>query len=296
MPVNDKLGVVPAFNSAAYTIPELLKDPKRIERVIEPTPDVWLSTFLFRPDRTDSGTAVFNQARKNGAYPDKGSVEEIAPGAEFPKIDIAGEIPQTAVATKQGFALEVKDESTQRKNYDEVGRGLRLGTNLMNQQDAYQLYKAFVDAQVPTQNAVAAWNTANVDPRRDVRTAQAKIRNTKLGYQPRTVLINPDALMELELNEKFASWMPRENPNLNPFLNEGLHGFLNVEWVENEFVPEDEVIVLQRNITGAAVVERDTEVEPIRQSGQKTLYEVSRRGMPIITDPLSAVIIKGVLS
>lgn len=296
MPVNDKLGVVPAFNSAAYTIPELLKDPKRIEKVIEPTPEVWLSTFLFRQDRTESGAVVFNQARKNGAYPDKGSVEEIAPGAEFPKIDISAEIPETAVVSKQGFGFEAKDESSQRKSYDEVGRALRLGTNLMVKQNAAQLYKAFVDAGVPTQNAVAAWNTAGVDPRRDILTAQAKIRNTKLGYDPRSVLINPETLLELQLNEKFAAWMPRENAALNPFLNPGLHGFLNAEWIENEYVPRDELIVLQRGITGVEVIERDVEVEAIRQSGQKTLYQVSRRAVPIITDPLAALIVKGVLS
>ena len=292
----DKLGVVPAFNSAAYTIPDLLKDPKRLEKTIEPTPEVWLSTFLFRRDTTQSGAVVFNQARANGAYPDKGSVEEIAPGAEFPKIDITSDRLDTAVVTKQGFAFEVKDESVQRKNYDEVGRSIRLGGNLMAQQNAAQLYNAFRDAGVPTQNAVAAWNTASVDPRRDVRTAQTTIKNTKLGYQPRTVLINPDALLELELNEKFAQWMPRENAALNPFLNPGLHGFMGVEWVENEFVPEDEIIVLQRGITGVEVVEKDVQVEKIRQSGQKDLYQVDRRSVPIITDPLSAVIVKGVLA
>lgn len=296
MPVNDKLGVVPAFNSAAYTIPDLLKDPKRIEKVIEPTPEVWLSTFLFRRDTTDSGAVVFNQARKNGAYPDKGSVEEIAPGADFPKIDLSGEVLDAKVVTKQGFAFEVKDESTQRKNYDEVGRALRLGTNLMAQQNAAQMWQAFVDAKVPTQNAVAAWNTGGIDPRRDVLTATSAIRNTKLGYNPRTVLINPETMLELQLNEKFAAWMPRENAALNPFLNPTLNGFLGLEWVDNEFVPKDEVIVFERGITGVEVVERDVEVEDIRQTGQKTLYQVSRRSVPIITDPTSAVVIKGVLS
>lgn len=296
MPVNDKLGVVPAFNSAAYTIPELLKDPKRIEKVIEPTPEVWLSTFLFRRDTTDSGAVVFNQARKNGAYPDKGSVEEIAPGADFPKIDLSGEVLDAKVVTKQGFAFEVKDESVQRKNYDEAGRALRLGTNLMAQQNAAQMWQAFVDAQVPTQNAVAAWNTGGIDPRRDVLTATSAIRNTKLGYNPRTVLINPETMLELQLNEKFAAWMPRENAALNPFLNPTLNGFLGLEWVDNEFVPKDEVIVFERGITGVEVVERDVEVEDIRQTGQKTLYQVSRRSVPIITDPTSAVVIKGVLS
>lgn len=292
----DKLGVVPAINSAAYTIPQILKDPKRLERVIEPEPEVWLSSYLFRTDTTESGAVVFNQARKNGAYPDKGSVEEIAPGAEFPKIDITSDVQDVAAVTKQGFAFEVKDESRDRKNYDEVGRAIRLGGNLMAQQNAFQLYKAFGDAGVPTQNAVAAWNEATVDPRRDVRTAQAAIKNTKLGYRPQTVLINPDALLELELNDKFASWMPRETANLNPFLNPGLHGFLGVEWVENEFVPEDEIIVLHRGITGVEVVEKNVQAEKIRQSGQKDLWQVDRRSVPIITDPLSAVIVKGVLA
>lgn len=292
----DQLGRTPGVNTARWTVPDLLKEPKRLDKVIEPTPETWLSTFLFRRDTTSSGAVVFNQARKNGAYPEKGAVEEIAPGAEFPKIDIGAEALDTAVVTKQGFSFEVKDEDVERKNYDEVGRALRLGTNLMAQQNAFQLYKAFTDAKVPTQNAVAAWNTGSVDPRRDIRKAQSTIRNTRLGYQPRTVLINPDALLELELNDKFASWMPRENAALNPFLNEGLHGFLNVEWVENEFVPKDEIIVLHRGITGVEVVEKDTHSEKIRESGQKDLWQVGRRSVPIITDPLSAVIIKGVLS
>ena len=292
----DQLGRVPEVNTARWTTADLLKDLKKLNSTVEPTPEVWLSTFLFRRDTTESGAFVFNQARQNGAYPNKGSVEEIAPGAEFPKIDINADVVDTGVVTKQGFAFEVKDESRERKNYDEVGRAIRLGTNLMAQQNAFQLYKAFVDAGVPTQNAAAAWNAPNVDPRRDVRKAQAAIKNTKLGYQPRTVLVNPDALLELELNDKFASWMPRENAALNPFLNAGLHGFLSVEWVENEFVPEDEIIVLHRNITGVEVVEKDVHSEKIRQSGQKDLYEVGRRSVPVITDPLSAVIVKGVLA
>lgn len=292
----DQLGRVPEVNTARWTTADLLKDLKKLNSTVEPTPEVWLSTFLFRRDTTESGAFVFNQARQNGAYPDKGSVEEIAPGADFPKIDINADVVDTGVVTKQGFAFEVKDESRERKNYDEVGRAIRLGTNLMAQQNAFQLYKAFLDAGVPVQNAVAAWNSATVDPRRDIRKAQATIKNAKLGYQPRTVLVNPDALLELELNEKFASWMPRENAALNPFLNPGLHGFMGVEWVENEFVPEDEIIVLHRNITGVEVVEKDVHSEKIRQSGQKDLYEVGRRSVPVITDPMSAVIVKGVLA
>lgn len=295
----DALGRVPSaptVDGTRYTTDALLKDPKRLARVITPTPEIFLSTFLFRSDTTSSGAVIFNQARANGSYPEKGRVEEIAPGADFPKLDLSEETVDVTVATKHGIAFEVKDESVDRKSYDEVNRALLLAQNAMVLQNANQCYRAFLDAGVPTVNAVGAWNAASADPRRDIRKAQAQIRNTKLGYRAATVLINPDALLELELNPLFAGWMPRENANLNPFLNQGLNGFLNVEWVENEFVPEDEIFILQRNVTGVDVLEKDTSVEAHRQTGQKTLYEVSRRNVPIITDPLSVVRVQGVLA
>lgn len=286
----------PTVQGTRVTLDTILKQPKVVSRVIVPTPEVFLSTFLFRQDTTESGAMIFNRARANGAYPTKGDVREIAPGADFPTIQLGEDTPEVAVATKYGLAFEVTDESVQRKAYDEIGRGLLLSRNALRRQDAYRCYQAFVDAGVPTRNAVAKWNDpATANPLRDLLTAVADIRNTRLGYAANTVLINPRAALEFQLNEKIQKQVQVGNESSNPWLSPTLGRLLGLNWVENEFLPEGEVLVLQANISGVNFVERDTEVEPIRQSGQKTLVQVSRRAVPIITDPGAAVRIQGVL-
>lgn len=287
----------PSSEGTLITTDQLLKDPKRLARVIAPNEEIFLSTFLFTRDTTESGAVVFNRAKKNGAYPDRGDVQEIAPMADFPLIDVAEGEQDTAVATKHGFGFRVSKESEKRKKDSEVNKNILVGRNALVRQDANRLYKAFIDAGVPEQNAVGAWNSGTTDPRRDIRTAQAAIKNEKLGYNPVTVLINPTAALELELSDYFTSAMPRENAALNPFLSPGLGNFMRVEWVENEFVPEDEVLVLQKFVTGTNVIEWETEVDdPIQEAGQKKLYQVSRSSVPIVTDPLSVRRIRGVLA
>lgn len=287
----------PAVNGTRVALDTITKQPKVVSRVIIPSPEVFLSTYLFRQDTTESGTVIFNRARANGAYPTKGDVREIAPGADFPTIQLGEETPDVEVATKHGLAFEVTDESVQRKSYDEINRGLLLARNALRRQDAYRCYQAFLDADVPTRNAVARWDDpAAANPLRDLLTSLADIRNTKLGYTATTVLINPTAALELLLNEKVQKQVQVGNEQANPWLSPNLGRLLGLNWVENEFLPEGEAILLQTNISGVNFTERDTEVEPIRQTGQKTLVQVSRRSVPIITDPLSAVRIQGVLA
>lgn len=285
----------PSVNGTKYTWDTLAKDPKRISRVIAPGPQVFPSDYLFRRDTTSSGAVVFNQARSNGAYPEKGGVQEIAPGAEYPLIDLGEETVDTAVVTKHGVGFRVLDESTRRKSYDETTRALMLARNALQRQNAHRLWQAFLDAGVPTRAAVAGWNTSSANPRRDLRGAQKQVKDAGFGYQARTVMAHSSTLFELEMNPLFEKWMPRETANLNPFLNAGLNGFLNVEYLENDEMTEDEILVITRKITGVDVIERDVFTEPIRETGGKTLYQVDRNSVPIITDPLSAVRLQGVL-
>lgn len=299
MPTENNLGQTPGgptVDGQRYSWDVALKDPLKLARIIAWSPEAWVTDYLLRRATTESGAVVYNQARRNGAYPAKGGPQIVAPAADFPLIDISEEAPTTALAEKVGVAFRVTDESVRRKAYDEVARAVFIATNALRRQNAHQCYQAFVDSGVPTTNAVASWASPDAaDPRRDILKAQSSIRGTRLGYDPRSVLAHPNTLTELMLNPKLATWMPRENPALNPYLNPGLNGFLSVEYVETTEMPEDEVIVFQRNIVGADVVEREINVEPIRESGQKTLYQVSRSSVPVITDPLAAVRIQGVL-
>lgn len=286
----------PTVDGTRVSWDTLSKQPKAIARVIAPTPEIFLSTLLFRQDTTDSGSVIFNRARANGAYPTKGDVREIQPGADFPTVNLGEETQDVAVVTKIGAAFEVKDESEDRKAYDEANRGLYLVRNALTRQDAYRCYQAFLDAGVPVQSATASWADATAaNPLRDLLTARAAIKNAKLGYRATTVIVNPTTALELLLNEKVQKQIQVGNESSNPWLSPGLGNLLGMNWVENEFLDEDEAIVLQQNLTGVNVVEKDTFVERHRQTGQKSLYEVSRRSVPIITDPLSAVRIQGVL-
>lgn len=287
----------PSVNGTNITVDTMLKQPKYITKAAVPSNEIFLSEFLFRQDGTgDSGAIIFQRAKRAGAYPTFGDVQEIAPMANFPLIDGDDDEWMTDLARKFGTAFRFSDEARDRNARDAFTRNTLLARNALVRQDAARCYQAFIDAGVPQRNAIAPWNSASQKIRRDIRTAQSDIKNEKLGYAADTVILNPNAALEIELNEDLQKLLPTQIPAYNPWLSPGLKNLLNINWVENEHLPEDTVIVLQRNVSGVNAVEKDTSTETLREAGEKTLVQIGRRSLPVITDPYSAIILKGVIA
>lgn len=285
-------GGAPSVQGTRLTVDGVLKQPKFLAKRIVPDSRIFLSELLFRQDTTDSGAVLYNVARTDDQYPARGDVQYVEPGAEFPMIDFSEGENRVATARKVGGGYIVTDEAVDRNQMNVVAKGNLKVQNALKRQDAARCLTAFRGA-VDTVNATATWDTAKA-MRTDVLEAVAQIQRTQLGYTPDTVLINPQAVTDLLLLDELQNLSPRENTSLNPLFNRQLNGYLGMNWVPNEYMPVDEAIVLQTKMTGVNVTEKPFSLEVVREgTRQRTVVIGSRRGMPIIDEPLSALIIKG---
>lgn len=286
-------GGAPAVDGRRITVDGLLKNPTFLAKRIVPDSRVFLTELLFRQGTTDSGAVVYNVARTEDAYPNKGDVQYVEPGAEFPMIDFSEGENRVATAQKTGGGYIVTDEARERNNTDVIAKGNVRVRNALLRQDAARLLASFRGAVEQT-NSTAAWTVAKA-MRTDVREAVAQIRRTQLGYNPDTVLISPETETDLLLLDELQNLAPRENVALNPLYSRGLSGWLGMNWVVNEYLPADEAIILQTGMTGVNITEKPFTLSVVRQgTRERDVVIASRRGMPIVDEPQSALIIKGV--
>lgn len=288
-------GGAPAINqqSGALTVSALLKAPTFLAKRIVPDNRMFLSNLLFRRGNTSSGAVVYNAARVDEQYPSRGDAQIVEPGGEFPMIDFSDGADKVAVAQKLGAGYIVTDEARDRNNTDVIVKGNAKVRNAIIRQDAARALAAF-DGAAPTVNAVADWSTAKA-MRTDVLKALAQIKATRLGYTPDAVLINPDTESTLLLLDELTNLRPRENTAENPLYSPQLGGLLGMNWIVNEYVPEGQAIVLQTKVTGVDVEEKPFTLSVVREgTRERDVVIGSRRSVPVVDEPLSAVVIKGV--
>jgi len=284
---------LPSFDGSRMTVDTLLRQPTFLQKRIVPDNRVFLSELLFRRGTTDSGAVVYNVARTEDQYPTRGDVGYVEPGAEFPMIDFSEGENRVATAQKVGGGYIVTDEARDRNQVDVIAKGNLKVRNAVVRQDAYRVLQAFRGA-VEVVNSTATWDTAKA-MRTDVLEAVAQIKSTQLGYRPDTVLISPKTKTDLLLLDELQNYAPRERTDLNPLYSQELAGYLAMNWVENEYLPDDEAIVLQTRMTGVNVEEKPFSLEVVREgTRQRNVVIGSRRGMPVVDEPQSALIIKGV--
>lgn len=286
-------GSAPVVNGNAITVDGLLKNPTYLAKRIVPDNRVFLSDLLFRAGTTDSGAVLYNVARQGDNYPTRNDVQYVEPGTEFPMIDFSEGENRVATASKTGGGYIITDEARERNQLDVVAKGNLKIRNALIRQDAARCLAAFNGA-VATVSAVGLWTVAKA-MRTDVLKAVAQVQGTQLGYSPDTVLISPATRTNLLLLDELQNLAPRENPNLNPLYSRDLAGYLGMNWVVNEYVPNTQAIVLQTKMTGVNVTEKPFTLETERQATrQRNIVIGSRRGMPIVDEPLSALVINGV--
>lgn len=285
----------PSTSGTKLTVDALLKAPKVLGKRIVGSSDPFLSSLLFRADTTDSGAVVYGQASLEDLYPARGDVQQIEPGGEFPLVDTAEGENLVAVASKFGAGYIVTDEARDRNQLSVITKGNNKVRNALLRQDANRLFAAFNTA-VPTVNAVGLWTTAKA-MRTDILRGTAQIDGYKLGYNPQTVLIHPDTATDLMLLDELQNYSPRENAALNPLYRRDLAGYLGMNWITNPFMDRTKAIILETGMTGVNVTEKPYNVTVVREgTRERDVVIASKRSMPIIDEPLSALVITGVAS
>ena len=131
--------------------------------------------------------------------------------------------------------------------------------------------------------------------RTDVTKAVAQIRAAQLGYTPDTVLVNPATVSDLLLLDELVNLSPREDPNRNPLFSNELANYLGLNWAVNDFVPAGTAIVLESRTAGVNVVEKPLTINVVREgTRERDVVIASRRSVPVVDEPSSVVVIKGV--
>lgn len=283
----------PTVNGTKLTVDSMLKAPTVLTRRIITPAENFLSDVIFRKGTTDSGAILYAKAKLGEAYPERGDVEEIQPGASFPMVDLGEDEQEVALSKVFGAGYSVTDQARRRNSTDVIAKGNLKVRNALLRQDALRCLAAFKEF-APTVAATASWTTPRAW-REDVLRGASTIRGTKLGYKPDTVIISPDTATELMLLPELDALLPRENKALNPLFAPGLSGLLQMNWIIQDYMPDEEAILLQTGVTGVNVIEKElsTEVERIAHE-KKTLVLTDRWSVPVIDEPHSALRITGI--
>ncbi|WNO25830.1 major capsid protein [Arthrobacter phage Altadena] len=283
----------PNTSGTKLTVDALLKAPKVLAKRIVGDSDPFLSNLLFRSDTTDSGAVVYGVASTDDLYPSRGDVRQIEPGAEFPMVDTAEGENAVAVASKFGAGYIVTDEARDRNQVSVIAKGNAKLRNALLRQDANRLFKSFSDA-VPVTNSVDVWTTAKA-MRTDILRGLATIEGYRLGYSANTVLIHPDRATDLLLLDELQNLSPRESATLNPLYRRDLAGYLGVNWITNQYMDPTKAIILETGVTGVNVTEKPYGVAVVREgTRERDVVIASKRSVPIIDEPLSALVIAGI--
>lgn len=283
----------PTTTGTRLSVDRLLKAPTVLAKRIVTDDTKFLSDLLFRPGTTESGTVIYSESAIEDRYPARGDFEEVAPGAAYPMVDIAETGDKVALSTKHGAGYEVTVEAEKRNQLNVITKGNLKLRNALLRQDAARCLSAF-DAKVPTVNSVGDWSVSKVW-KTDLLQGINSIKGLKLGYSPKTVLISPNTETTLLLLDDLQNWSPKENANLNPLYNPSLSGLLGLNWIVNEFVDDDQAILLETGITGANIVESPYAVQVIPDPLLGKKYVIADKwGMPIIDEPGAALVINGI--
>lgn len=285
----------PSTDGTLLTVDRMLKNPTFLAKRIVPSNDIFLSELLFRPGTTDSGAVIYAESSTEDLYPKRGDVEQIEPGSAYPMVDVDETGDKVALSTKWGAGYSVYEEAEKRNSGNVIAKGNMKVRNALVRQDAARMLRAF-ERSVPTVNAVENWTVAGAW-KEDILRGKAQIKGLKLGYTPDTMLISPNTETELLLLPELQNWAPRENVAKNPLYAPSLAGLLGFNWVVNEFVEDGDAIMLQQKVTGANIVESPYRVRVVNKEEEgRKLVLADKWGVPIVDEPGSALVIKGVLS
>lgn len=287
----------PSTNGTELTVDRLLNAPKVLaKRIVQPDTNFY-SNNLFRQVPTGpSGSVIYSRPSIADIYPSKGDVQFIEPTGNFPNVDISNGEDLVAVAKFVGASFWVTDEAQRRNALNVISSGVPKVRAALVRQDAARCLKAFRDnVEVVNSTGVTdGWAEPKVW-RRDILTQIAAIKSRQLGYNPRAVMCHPDTMTTVQLLDEIQNFAPRENTALNPLFNTSLEGLLGLNWIENEHMSRDEVIVFQPNTTGFVAEEIPFQVETERVVKERRTYVyASRSATPVIDEPGSAVVIAGV--
>ena len=284
-----------AIGDGTITIDQWLANPLRVTNTLR---DLSLERFLaddiFSAGGTATGGAViYDQVLANDLYALR-DVQAIEPGAEFPIVTGAGVNPLVARTTKWGGAFIITYEDRDRNRTNVLANELtRLVNTIIRKVDMVAV-ATLRAAPLLQATASAPWGDPDADVFGDVASAISQVDEQDLGYSIDTALVHPRTALAMLTNERLQNLLPRETSN--PLLVGRLAGLAGItRWRQTNRVETDEVIFTSGRQAGSISDERPLYSRTVDQPEQERyLVQAARLCVPYVTNPKSAVVLRGV--
>lgn len=282
----------PKVNGTLVTVDKMLKSSKVIQGLIVDKGLHFLSDTVFGAGTTgDSGAVIFSQTTQGTQYAARGDSEVVEPGSEYPMLDMGEDDNQVAVAEKFGAGYIVTDEAKDRNDTNIITRGNTRLRNVVLRQDARRCVAA-LRKEVGTKE-VDPWTTFKA-VRASIERAKAQVTSLELGYAIDTILIHPDTYVDVSLMDELLTYRPRENKADNPLYSDSLEGLFGLHWVIDPLVERKEVMLTSGKMVGQNAVEKEFAAKVVREeSRDRSIVLAAKRAVPVVTDPLAALILTG---
>jgi hypothetical protein len=283
------------IGDGTITIDQWLANPLRVTNTLR---DLSLERFLaddiLAPGgRATGGAVIYDQVLANDLYALR-DVQAIEPGAEFPIVTGTAVNPLTARTVKWGGAFIITYEDRDRNATDVLATELtRLTNTIIKKVDSVAI--ATLRA-APLNEALAAAPWADPDARifEDVAGVVSQVDEQDLGYTIDTAIISPANALAMLTNERLQNLLPREAGNVG--LIGRLSGLAGItRWRQSNRVGNDEIIFTSGRQAGSISDERPLYSRTVDQPEQeRILVQAARLCVPYITNPKSAVRLRGV--
>ncbi|RIJ76608.1 hypothetical protein D1871_11080 [Nakamurella silvestris] len=288
------------------TLDSYLKDPLIIQKSIENVPNQFmLGETLLRPVTSVTGVVGSSQLTELDLYIDANTnlqPQEIDDGDEFPAVSFNEPNLKYEETKLVGAYYTLTDRQIRRDRRDlartynrRVANKIRL---IHNNKVLSRLYN---DPYIVANRSAPAgllWTNASSDPLSDISLAINQIDNKNdLGYRSDIAIIHPDAYDELQQNAKVRELSGRDNKGINPLFNKDLSGLKGLNWIIHNQADRNTLLVLQSGVVGDLVTEIPPFTMVIPQPERlRQRIQSGRAELPVITEPIAAFKITGILS
>lgn len=204
----------PSVNGNSLTVDLMLKQPTRINAYLS---NIALKNYFAERIFTNGGgvtggALLYDQLTANDLFPTR-SVQEVAPGAEFPEVTFDRPEPKTAQVRKLGGKFRVTDEARDRNDLSAIQiEGIKLGNDVQRQlhtralaeleasltaigSDGVMVGKSWAAATALT---ISTENKAAL-PAADLAQVRRIAAKKELGTEYNLLVLNPDEVANLTI-------------------------------------------------------------------------------------------------
>ncbi|MBF6328738.1 major capsid protein [Nocardia transvalensis] len=285
----------PSVSGNNITVDLMLREPTRINTYIS---DIALQKFFAdrifsTPGGVSGGALLYTQLLANDLYATR-SVQEVAPGAEFPELTFDRPEPKVATVKKIGGKFRVTDEARDRNDLSVIqNEGAKLGNTV--QRDLHRRAIAELEASITAigsavQITGVSWADAagltltttanNVQPAADFAKAALKAETFELGGTYNLWIVNPQEMSNFQVTYG-DRWR-------DVLTNNG------VDMISSNQVPAGTAYVVEERRVGQMRFEQELRTVTYRDEGtESTWVQTSIRPVFAITQPYSVLKVTG---